>query len=124
MTTATSRFLRTLFLSAWCALVPVAALAQGQSTLQVTVRDETEAALIHATVTLTDSLGVARQVLVNEGGVAVFTALVPGNYQIAVAAEAFQGFAGSITIRRGANSAIATLTVAMREEVFVNEVSA
>src|SRR5262245_41237901 len=66
---------RTFLILVWCALVPVAAFAQagaptrnsragveGQSTLRVTVRDETESALIHATVTLTDGNGVPRQV--------------------------------------------------------------
>ena len=123
MTTATSRRFRALFLFAWCALLPAAAFAQGESVLRVTVRDETEAALIHATVTLTDTLGVARQVLVDQAGVAAFTGLAPGTYQIAVSAEGFQGFAGPFTVKRGNNTAIATLTVAMREDVFVNEVS-
>ena len=115
-----------LCLFVWCALVPVAAFAQagGQSTLRVTVRDETEAALIHATVTLTDSTGVPRQVLVDQSGVASFTGLTPGPYQIAVEAEGFQSFAGPYTMRRGNNTAVATLTVAFREQVEVKEITA
>ncbi len=122
---ATSCWFR-LCLFVWCALVPVAAFAQagGQSTLRVTVRDETEAALIHATVTLTDSTGVPRQVLVDQSGVASFTGLMPGPYQIAVEAEGFQSFAGPYTMRRGNNTAIATLTVAFREQVEVKEITA
>ena len=124
MKTATSRSIRALLLCAWCALLPVAAFAQAQATVRVTVRDETEAALIHATVTLTDSTGAPRQVLVDESGVATFTGLIPGTYQITVEAEGFQGFTGQVAVRRGNNSAIATLTVAFREQVEVTEIDA
>jgi hypothetical protein len=124
MKTATSRSIRALWICAWCALVPLTAFAQAQSTVRITVRDETEAALIHATVTLTDAAGVPRQVLVDESGVATFTGLVPGTYQIAVEAEGFQGFSGAVAVRRGTNAAIATLTVAFREQVEVTEISA
>lgn len=120
---ATSRLFRVLFVCAWCALLPVAAWAQGNASLRVTVRDETEAALIHATVTLTDSGGVPRQVLVDESGVATFTGLTQGNYQIAVEAAGFQSFSGPITLRRGNNTAIATLLVAFREQIEVTEIS-
>jgi uncharacterized surface anchored protein len=105
-------------------LVPVAAFAQAQSSVRITVRDETEAALIHATVTLTDSVGVPRQVLVDQSGVADITGLMPGTYQILVEAEGFQGFTGQIAVRRGINTAVATLTVAFREQVEVTEIDA
>jgi hypothetical protein len=121
---ATSHWLKALFVLVWCVGLPLAAEAQNQSTLRVTVRDETEAALIHAVVTLADANGVERQVLVDESGVAAFTGLAPGPHQIKVEAAGFQGFAGPYTIRRGNNTAIATLTVAIREEVFVLEQSA
>jgi hypothetical protein len=123
MKTATSRSVRALLVLAWCALLPVAAFAQAQSTLRVTVRDETEAALIHATVTLTDSTGVPRQVLVDASGVATFTGLLPATYQITVEAEGFQGFTGAVAVRRGNNPAIATLTVAFREQIEVTEIN-
>jgi hypothetical protein len=116
----------------WCLLgasavwliLPSAAWAQGQSTLRVTVRDETQSALIHAVVTLIDAAGLERQVLVDESGVASFTALAPGAHQVKVEAEGFQGYTVPFTVRRGNNTAIATLTVAIREEVFVREESA
>src|SRR5687768_6888115 len=122
--TATSRLLKALFLCVGLVLLPLVAAAQNPSTLRVTVRDETEAALVHAFVTLVDPLGRELKVLVNESGVAGFTGLAPGAHQIKVEAEGFQGFAGPFNVRRGANTAIATLTVAMREEVFVTELSA
>src|SRR5262245_35993871 len=124
MSHATSRLFRVFVAFVFCAWVPLAAFAQGQSTLRVTVRDETQAALITATVTLTDALGVPKQVLVDESGVASFTGLVPGPYQITVEAEGFQSFSGPFTMRRGNNTAVATLTVAFREQVEVKEVSA
>ena len=122
--TATSRVFRAVFVFAWCALLPAAAFAQGNASLRVSVRDETEAALIHATVTLTDAAGIPRQVLVDETGVATFAGLAQGNYQISVEAEGFQSFSGPISLRRGNNTAIATLLVAFREEIEVTEISA
>ena len=119
-----SRFLHALTLIACLMAIPLTAAAQNNSTLRVTVRDETEAALIHATVALVDPGGVEKQVLVDQTGVAAFTGLIPGTYQIRVEAEGFQGFAGPFNVRRGNNNAIATLTVAIREEVFVNEIDA
>ena len=100
------------------------ALAQTPSTLRVTVRDETQAALIHAVVTLIAPTGAQGQVLVDESGNATFGGLVPGIYQVRVEAEGFQGYTVPFTVKRGANTAIATLTVAIREEVLVKEQSA
>ena len=122
--TATPRLFRALCVLAWCVVLPAAAFAQGNASLRVTVRDETEAALIHATVTLTEASGVPRQVLVDESGVATFTGLTQGTHQISVEASGFQTFTGPINLRRGNNTAIATLIVALREEVQVTEISA
>ena len=47
-----------------------------------------------------------------------------GAYQIKVEAEGFQGFTVPFNVRRGNNNAMATMTVAMREEVFVKETDA
>ena len=67
------------------------ASAQTQSTLRIRVQDETQAALIHALVTITDPAGVERQVLVNEAGEVTF-GLAPGQYQLKIEAEGFQPF--------------------------------
>lgn len=103
-------------------LASTRAAAQPATSLEVTVRDETEAALIHATVTLVDAQGIARRALVDETGVASFTNLAPGTYQITVEAEGFQSFAGPVELRRGRNTAIATLLVAFREQVEVQAI--
>ena len=124
--TATSRSFRHLLAGAALIvlLLPAAAAAQGNANLRVTVRDETQSALITATVTLIDATGAERQLLVDESGVAAFTNLLPGTFQVRVEAEGFQGYTVPFTVRRGNNNAIATLTVAIREEVFVKEESA
>lgn len=119
---ATSHVFRLVLVFAWCAWLPAVALAQANASLNVTVRDETEAALIHATVSIVDGSGLPRQMLVNESGVATFAGLSPGAHQITVEAAGFQSFSGPITLRRGNNTAIATLLVAYREDVEVREI--
>ena len=123
--TATAHSIRVVLAGMGFVLVlPIVAAAQGSSNLRVTVRDETQSALITAVVALIDQAGLERQVLVDESGVAAFGNLMPGNYQVRVEADGFQGVTVPYTIRRGNNTAIATLTVAIREEVFVKEESA
>ncbi len=119
-----ARFTVRAVLLALVSLTPTAAAAQApQSTLRIRVQDETQAALIHATVTITDPKGVERQVLVNEAGEVTF-GLAPGTYQLKVEAEGFRGYTVSYNVRRGNNSAVATLPVALAEEIVVREQSA
>ena len=99
--------------------IPAIAVAQNVGVLRVTVQDETRYVLPHAVVTLIDPAGVERQVLVSEAGVAEFTGLVPGPYQIKVAAEGFYGYGGTYTVKRGNNNVTATLPVALVEQVDV-----
>ena len=123
--TATSHSIRVVLAGmGFVLLLPFVAAAQGSSNLRVTVRDETQSALITAVVALIDQAGLERQVLVDESGVAAFGNLMPGNYQVRVEADGFQGVTVPYTIRRGNNTAIATLTVAIREDVLVQEQSA
>jgi hypothetical protein len=110
------------FLVALAALVlPAIVEAQNQSTLRIRVQDETQAALIHAVVSITDPTGAERQVLVNQSGDAQFTGLAQGTYQIKIEAEGFRSYTASYTVRRGNNTATATLPVALAEEIIVNE---
>ena len=103
--------------------VPAFALAQNVGVLRITVQDETRYVLPHAVVTLTDPAGVERQLLVSEAGVAEFTGLVPGQYQIKVEAEGFYGYSGKYTVRRGNNTVTATMPVAIAESVDVSELA-
>ena len=98
--------------------------AQNQSTLRIRVQDETQSALIHAVVSITDPTGVERQVLVNQSGEALFTGLSMGTYQVKVEAEGFRGYTASYNVRRGNNNVMATLPVALAEEIIVNEPTA
>jgi hypothetical protein len=121
--TKTSRSIRSLLAALVLFVAPLAAEAQ-TSTLSITVRDETQAALIHALVTLIDPAGQELQVLVDERGVAGFGRLTPGAHQIKVEAEGFQGYTVPFNVKRGNNTAVATLTVAFAEDVVVNDVDA
>ncbi len=103
-------------------LLPALAAAQGQSTLHIRVQDETQAVLIHALVAITDPAGVERQVLVNETGEVTFS-MAPGEYRIKVEAEGFRGTDVLFTVKRGTNNVVATLSVALAEEIVVNEPS-
>ncbi|MCC7125225.1 MAG: TonB-dependent receptor [Acidobacteria bacterium] len=98
--------------------------AAGAGTLRVTVNDTTDAALPHATVTVTDAAGVAQQAAVGPDGVATFAALAPGTYQVTASADGFRAQTWSVTVRRGSNSATATLPVAISEQITVADQSA
>src|SRR5919106_106861 len=119
-----TRLLRTLLVAIAALVLPAFAEAQNQSTLRITVLDETRSALIHAVVSITDPAGVERQVLVNQSGEAIFTGLAMGTYQVKVEAEGFRGYTVNYNVRRGNNNAVATLPVALAEEIIVNEPTA
>lgn len=122
--TPVARVLARAVVVALACLMPVVAAAQSpQSTLRIRVQDETEAALIHATVAITDPAGVERQVLVNEAGEVTF-GLAPGTYQLRIDAEGFRGYTVAYNVKRGNNTAVATLPVALAEEIIVQEQSA
>lgn len=98
--------------------------ADGPSTLRVTVQDETSAALVHATAILVDAAGVERRVQADDRGIATFTNLPPGPYELRVEAEAFQPLTSTVSIRRGANQVTTRLSVSMKEEILVREENA
>ncbi len=94
-------------------------------TLRVTVLDQTEAALIIAQVTVLDAMGVAREAVVDERGVAVFQGLTPGVYQVQASAESFRPIALPVTVRQGENRTTLRLAVASIEQtVVVQDLSA
>jgi hypothetical protein len=93
----------------------------GPSTLRVTVRDATALALPHAVVEISDAQGASQQAAVDEQGIATFTGLQPGAYQMKVTAEGFREQVLPIDIRRGSNTASATLVVAISEEILVED---
>ncbi|MCC7180239.1 MAG: carboxypeptidase regulatory-like domain-containing protein [Acidobacteria bacterium] len=93
----------------------------GPSTLRVTVKDATDLGLPHATVVLTDAQGVEYQAAVDPQGVATFTSLQPGAYQVRASAEGFREVLLQVEVRRGNNAVSATLAVAISEELTVSE---
>jgi hypothetical protein len=86
------------------------------SSLQVTVLDPTEAALIIADVTIVDAGGAERTVRVNDRGVALFENLNPGAYQVKAAAESFRPLTTPFTVRRGENRTTLRLALATIEQ--------
>jgi hypothetical protein len=102
--------------SAWAQTAPA-----GPSTLRVMVKDATDLGLPHATVVLTDAQGVEYQAAVDPQGVATFAGLQPGTYQVRCSAEGFREVLMQVDVRRGNNTASATLAVAISEELTVSE---
>jgi hypothetical protein len=93
----------------------------GAATLRVVVKDATDLALPHAEVVLTDAEGVEQQLAVSPQGLAVFSGLQPGVYQLRVRAEGFREIAQLVSVRRGNNTSTVTMTVAISEELTVAE---
>jgi hypothetical protein len=93
--------------------------APGPSTVRVTVHDVTDAVLVHAVVTLVDPTGAERVAEADARGVATFTGLQPGQYQLKAAAEGFREIVMPFTVRRGNNQTTLKLSVAMSEEIRV-----
>lgn len=92
--------------------------------LRVTVVDATEWFLPHAVVTVTDAAGVSREAPVDAEGVATFTGLPPGPYQIVARADGFRDVEWTLNVRAGDNPLTLVLPVAFSEEVTVIEESA
>src|SRR5712691_9834468 len=63
--------------------------AQARASLRGVISDEFGAAIVGATVTLTDAKGAAKTVTTNADGAYVFTGLAPGKYTIHAIATGF-----------------------------------
>ena len=88
----------------------------------MTVTDPTGAALVTATVTVTDAAGVPKKMTVNGSGVARFTGLVATSYHVTVEAEAFATSEGNLELKKGANAIVVQLPLAgVKEDVIVQE---
>jgi len=117
--------IRHILLACWLLTAPVWAAAQsmpaGPADLRVTVVDQTGAALVAASVTLTGAAGAGTPVHADERGEVRFAGLAAGDYRIRVEADAFQTFEGELTLGRGANAVIVELPLAsISEEVVVD----
>ena len=84
------------------------------------MQDQTGAALIIASVTIVDAAGTPHTLQVDDHGIATFTALATGTYQLKADAESFQSYDGPITLKKGANQITLTLPLAgLNEQVIV-----
>jgi carboxypeptidase family protein/TonB-dependent receptor-like protein len=110
-----------LVVSAWPVLAADAPPA-ATSDLKVTVQDQTGAALIIASVTLVDAAGTPHTLPVDDHGIATFTGLATGTYQLKADAESFQSYDGPITLKKGVNQITLTLPLAgLNEQVIVRK---
>ena len=111
-----------LALSAAIASTAAAQVVQGTgagSTLRVTVLDQTEAALIIAQVTVVDSRGIEQTMPVDGRGVAEFTGLTPGTFQVKATAESFRTIATPFNVRAGRNQTTLRLALATIQQTVV-----
>ena len=98
--------------------------APGPSTLRVTVRDATDLGLPHAIVEIVDAQGVAQQAAVDPQGVATFTGLRPGAFQVKVTSDGFREQLLEVDVRRGSNAVTTKMVVAISEQITVADQAA
>src|SRR5262245_38590631 len=95
----------------------LAAIAWGQggnSTVRGTVRDQAQAIIPGATVTLTNvNTNVARTAQTNEAGIYVFPGVIPGSYRLTGEHPGMQKFEGTLTVQTSSDASVdITLNVA------------
>src|SRR5687767_182864 len=118
------RLPRTLVVLAALILVCSVSVAaqQARGTLRGLITDELGAAIVGASVTLTDATGVQQKATTNAEGIYTYAGLVPGKYTLTATAP---GFAPSeskeIDVTAGRQSADLTLRVTIEEKVTVEQ---
>jgi hypothetical protein len=104
-------------------LFPVAVAAQQtRGTLRGLITDELGAAIVGASVTLTDASGVQKKTTTNGEGVYTFAGLALGNYRVQAVASGFtQTDEKEVEIKTGRQSVDITLRITIQEQVTVAE---
>ncbi|HEY2964634.1 MAG TPA: carboxypeptidase regulatory-like domain-containing protein [Pyrinomonadaceae bacterium] len=98
------------------------AAQQTRGTLRGLITDELGAAIVGASVTLTDVTGVQKKTTTNGEGVYTFTGLASGSYKIQAIAPGFtQTDEKDVEIKAGRQSLDITLKVTIQEQVTVAE---
>jgi Carboxypeptidase regulatory-like domain/TonB dependent receptor len=98
------------------------AAQQNRGTLRGLIIDELGAAIVGASVTLTDATGVEKKTTTNNEGVYTFAGLAPGSYKLQANAPGFtQSEAQTVDIKGGRQSVDVTLKVTIEEKVTVAE---
>jgi hypothetical protein len=100
-------------------VVSAPALAQSQSSLRVTVVDQTGAAIVGAAVRVTTPDGAARDIISDGRGQALASDLSTGTIQLRVEAPGFAPHDVQVSLRRGNNNRTVTLRIAALEEELV-----
>lgn len=98
------------------------AAQQTRGTLRGLITDELGAAIVGASVTLTDATGVQKKTTTNGEGVYTFAGLAPGSYKLQAIAPGFtQTEEQTIDVKAGRQSVDVTLKVTIEEQVTVAE---
>src|SRR5216117_1518855 len=88
-------------------LVPAAWPQGGNSTVRGSVRDQAQAVIPNATVTLTNiNTNVARTTQSNEAGIYVFPGVIPGSYRLVGEFSGMQRFEGTLTVQNSQDASI------------------
>ena len=118
------RLPRTLVVLAALILVCCVSVAaqQARGTLRGLITDELGAAIVGASVTLTDATGVQKKATTNGEGVYTFTGLTLGSYKLQAIAPGFtQSDEQTVDIKSGRQTLDVTLKVTIQEQVTVAE---
>jgi hypothetical protein len=120
---AVPRLPRNVFVLALILLFSVnVAAQQARGTLRGLITDELGAAIVGASVTLTDATGVQKKTTTNNEGVYTFAGLAPGSYKLQANAPGFtQTEEQTIDVKAGRQSVDVTLRVTIEEKVTVAE---
>src|SRR6201991_1026758 len=119
------RLPRTLSILAFALLLSAnVAAQQTRGTLRGLITDELGAAIVGATVTLTDATGVQKKTTTNGEGVYTFAGLTVGSYKLTANAPGFtQTEELPVDVKAGRQSVDVTLKVTIEEQVTVAETS-
>lgn len=117
------RLPRSLFILTFALLLSAnVAAQQTRGTLRGLITDELGAAIVGASVTLTDATGVQKKTTTNGEGIYTFAALTLGSYKLQAIAPGFtQSEEQTIDVKAGRQSVDVTLKVTIEEQVTVAE---
>src|SRR5262245_3048441 len=95
-----SKHLTTWGLVLALASAPAAWPQGGNSTVRGSVRDQAQAVVPNAAVTLTNiNTNVSRSTMTNEAGIYVFPGVIPGSYRLTGEFAGMQKFEGNLTVQ-------------------------
>ena len=88
-------------------IVPAAWPQGGNSTVRGFVRDQAQAVIPNATITLTNiNTNVARTTQSNEAGIYVFPGVIPGSYRLVGEFSGMQRFEGTLTVQTSQDASV------------------